>query len=476
MDKNTEIETLKRQVIEAQLILKEAIIQLDQQAEQIEKLTKRNKELEQLLSKSVGKPPQKDSSNSNLPPSKDLPRPDRRRSLRPKSDRKTGGQPGHKGHTLEFNPNPDQIIDLINKNCSRCGLKLDQNKASRIGARQQIDIPTINTFTKQFNIYQTKCKCGCINESTFPYSINAPTQYGPNTRALINYLSVRQYIPYYRITELLKHCFNLSLSQGTIYNTLERTVRKTNGIYQTIKDFLQQSDWVGSDETGIYVNGKNWYNWVWQNKKATFIVATPTKRKDHISEYFYHGFPNAILSSDQYAAQLSTIAKGHQICYPHLYRRIVYLMEIEPNKWLVNIKKILKKAEALKQLKPQRARSNQQAKYLETKLNRLLINKIDQTNFPESFTFQNSLIKHRHAILTFLYHKKVPADNNDSEKAIRNAKVKMKVSGFFKSQQQTFAQLRSIIDTLIKNNTPILPALQNIEQGNDIALGWYRPE
>jgi len=472
VDNKSKIETLQRQVIEAQLILKEAIIQLDQQAQQIEALTKRNLELEQLLAKSLGQPPKKDSSNSNLPPSKDLPRPDRRRSLRTKSNRKSGGQPGHKGHTLEFNPNPDQVIDLLNHNWNECGRKLKQNNNTFIRARQQIDIPTIKPITKQFNIYQNICTCGCINQTSFPYTINAPTQYGPNTRALINYLCIRQYIPYQRITELLKHCFNLSLSQGTIFNTIERTVHNTKGIYLTIKDFLQQAQWLGSDETGIYVNGKNWYNWVWQNKKATYIIAAPTKRKDHIRQYFYHGFPNAILSSDQYAAQLSTPAKGHQICYPHLYRRIVYLMEAEPNKWVSNIKGVLKKAEQLKKLKPQRTRKDQQAKYLEAKLNKLLINKIDQNKFPESFTFQKSLIKHRHAILTFLYHKEVPPDNNDSEKAIRNAKVKMKVSGFFKSQQQAFAQLRSITDTLIKNDTPILPTLQNIEKGNDIALGW----
>lgn len=42
----------------------------------------------------------KDSNNSSIPPSKDENRPPRTSSLRVKSDRKVGGQPGHEGKTL----------------------------------------------------------------------------------------------------------------------------------------------------------------------------------------------------------------------------------------------------------------------------------------------------------------------------------------------------------------------------------------
>jgi len=43
------------------------------------------------------------------------------------------------------------------------------------------------------------------------------------------------------------------------------------------------------------------------------------------------------------------------------------------------------------------------------------------------------LIKNRDSLLTFLYHLEVPPDNNGSERAIRNAKVKMKISNQFKT-------------------------------------------
>jgi len=463
-------EKISNELKEVKLVLAEAIVMLDQQSEQIELLEKENKELKDIISKTKGELPKKDSSNSNLPPSKDIPRPDRRRSLREKSSRNSGGQAGHKGYTLAFRKTPDQVIDLHIDNCKKCGARLDTNKAIFNGSRQQIELPPIVPIVIQYDTFSNTCACGCTNTSQFPDDITATVQYGPRVRSLINYLSIRQYIPYNRIQELLGDCFKLPISQGTIYNTLERTAIKTKGIFESIKNYLEQSTWLGSDETGIYVNGKNWYNWVWQNKKVTYIRATSNRRKDNISTFFENGFPYAILSSDQYAAQLSTPAKGHQICFPHLYRRMAYLQQAEPSKWLTDIKNTFKYAEQLKKLKPQRKRSDGIASHLEDQLNQLLIVQLKKNKQKESLTFQKSLIKHRHAIFTFLYHREVPADNNSSEQAIRNAKVKMKVSGFFKSQQHTFAQLRSIIDTLIKNDKPILQSLQNIEQDHNFNL------
>jgi len=74
------------------------------------------------------------------------------------------------------------------------------------------------------------------------------------------------------------------------------------------------------------------------------------------------------------------------------------------------------------------------------------------------------MLKYKDFILTFLYHPKVPPDNNGSERAIRNVKVKQKVSGQFKSWKgvNNFLILRSITDTALKNKQPVLNALNLI--------------
>ncbi len=58
----------------------------------------------------------------------------------------------------------------------------------------------------------------------------------------------------------------------------------------------------------------------------------------------------------------------------------------------------------------------------------------------------------------------VPPDNNASERAIRNVKVKQKISGQFKKEQsaQNFAKIRLIIDTTIKNGLNVLDGISLI--------------
>ena len=78
------------------------------------------------------------------------------------------------------------------------------------------------------------------------------------------------------------------------------------------------------------------------------------------------------------------------------------------------------------------------------------------------------MIKYKPFIFTFLHFNDVPPDNNGSERAIRNVKVKLKVSGQFKSDHgaDTFAVLRSVIDTAIKNGQNALQALTAIANYN----------
>ena len=85
-------------------------------------------------------------------------------------------------------------------------------------------------------------------------------------------------------------------------------------------------------------------------------------------------------------------------------------------------------------------------------------------NHSKARTMQKKLLNHQQSILYFLYHPKVPPDNNGAERAIRNIKVKQKISGQFKSEDgaNSFAVLRSLIDTTIKSGQNVLNALSLI--------------
>jgi len=75
----------------------------------------------------------------------------------------------------------------------------------------------------------------------------------------------------------MKDVFGLSISEGSISNLLQRTARKTSPIYEHIQAELQTATYVGSDETGAKINGKNAWVWVWQNAKNTFLKVSPSR-------------------------------------------------------------------------------------------------------------------------------------------------------------------------------------------------------
>ena len=56
-------------------------------------------------------------------------------------------------------------------------------------------------------------------------------------------------------------------------------------------------------------------------------------------------------------------------------------------------------------------------------------------NHKELHTFYKHMCRERQHLFTFLFFDQVPADNNASERPIRNVKVKQKISGQFKTNK-----------------------------------------
>jgi transposase len=138
-----------------------------------------------------------------------------------------------------------------------------------------------------------------------------------------------------------------------------------------------------------------------------------------------------------------------------LLRELNNFIDVFKCKWSVQLKLLFKQALELKsEMNPQDySPSNEKVMLIQQQLDELL--QVDRTNKQKKVrTFIKRLNKNHDSILTFLYHPKVPPDNNGSERAIRNAKVKMKVSNQFRALAgaHRFAVLRSIIDTTIKNS------------------------
>lgn len=433
-------------------------------------LVKRVKKLEaenQLLRDRLSKYEHpKNSNNSSVPPSKDENRP-QRKSLREKSGLKPGGQKGRKGNTLKMVETPDEIQGHKPGYCTCCGNSLENIPAEFEGKRQVYDIPPITIKVTEHRIYTKRCHCGHVNKAAYPQEANAPVSYGNNIESLIGYFHTRQYIPFKRMKEIFSDIFHAPVSEGGIHYILDKLVAKAQPAYDMIKQRLQKNTRyaTGSDETGVKVNGNKHWAWTWQNQEATFITITDNRGQKSIDQTFKDGFENSALVHDCWASHFNTNAITHQICIAHLLRDLNYLTELYNHKWSKAVKLLFQLALDLeKQMDISDYYVHNPGRLqLEKRLD-FLINYHLPDKKTELITFQNRLKKYRDYIFTFLYRPEVPPDNNASERAIRNVKVKQKVSGQFRSTNGAFrfAVLRSITDTVIKNDLNVLNSLKII--------------
>ena len=150
---------------------------------------------------------------------------------------------------------------------------------------------------------------------------------------------------------------------------------------------------------------------------------------------------------------MKTTALRHQLCLAHLLRELNFFEELYHHKWATDMKDLLMRAIRLKDSMTLK----QYAGPFEERMTILhefekMVNQPLPESVPKIITFQKRLKKRGHQVFPFLFYPDVPYENNCSERAIRNVKVKQKVSGGFRSERgaEIFAILRSVVDTIIK--------------------------
>ena len=133
------------------------------------------------------------SQNSSQPPSTDTGTGNNKRTS---SGRKSGGQPGRQGKTLQKSNEPDDIKTL---KVDRTTLP-EGNTYRQAGTeiRQVVDI----VFQRHITEYQAEIlqdEQGNRYVAPFPEGVTQPVQYGNEIRAHVVYLSQHQLLPYQRI-------------------------------------------------------------------------------------------------------------------------------------------------------------------------------------------------------------------------------------------------------------------------------------
>lgn len=449
--------------------------------DRIEALEKRIAELER-NSRTSSKPPSTDKANFTNPPK---PKP---KSLRQKSKRKTGGQKGHPGSTLEqvATPNHLTIHDFLpDAACPDCGTRLAQNndKNDEWEVRQVFDFPPIELEVTEHRARRGQCPdCGKRVTADFPDEVKAPVQYGSRIQATALYLGGYQLLPYRRLSELFGELFNVPLSEGTLANIVKRGSQKAALAMEPVREALVQSPVAHADETGCTLHGQRHWLHVFGTEKLTAYHfdakrgVEAMKRMELIPRY------QGVLIHDGLPAYFTFTNCEHGLCNAHLLRELTYLFEELDQSWAAVMIELLLKAKDLAEREEMREAGSRRV-IGEGRVKKMLKRYEEILTFgyaenPEpppkakgqrgrvargkSLNLLDRFAKYRDEILGFFLHPgHYPFDNNLSERDVRMMKVREKVSGTFRSEEHAkgFCNIRSIISSARKQGRTMLATL-----------------
>ena len=429
----------------------------------------------------------KNSSNSSKPPSSDgLKRPPRiLGSTRGKSGKKSGGQTGHKGGTLKQVACPDFVAHYEASACSHCCAGLTAAMVTGVTKRQVFDLPEprLEVTEHRASIYHC-AHCKGQTQAAFPEGVTGPAQYGARVKAAAVYLNVQQLIPEDRVAQTGR-MLHIRLAMSDLFGAGllcpasvvawgEKKADQLAALVAHIFQAVAKAPVRNLDETGFRIGGKT--QWLHTASTSALTSYRVSGKRGALPK----GFKGGVVVHDHFKPYYTLPRVRHALCNAHHLRELKALIDIDNEQWAKQMSDLLLEAN-----KAVRSVIAQGMRALPTPVLRPLIKRYNAI-VRRGLTFHREqkplarqvgargaiphrpgynllrrLHKFKSDVLRFVYDFAVPFTNNQAEQDLRMMKVKMKISGGFRTTAgaQVFACLRSVISTARKQGWKILQTL-----------------
>ena len=441
----------------------------------IQILRERNHELEN-RNRELENRSKLNSSNSSIPPSKNPLNSKKISNSRVSSGNKPGGQTGHIGTTLSPVENPDIIVDHTPKVCSGCGATVQTDLLQFLDERQEAEIPPTSIQWIAHRLFSYHCPdCHTITNGEFPQHMTQKVQYGVRLTAYVTYLSVYQLIPVKRLTHMLSDLHGCSISPGTVINMVERVGANLDEFTDKVRKLLIESPVVHTDETGMKVGKKKFWLHVASTKLLTLYGIFRSRGHEGIEALGV--LPQYLgITVHDFWDSYHKYPCSHAYCNAHILRELKRVEEETKQNWAVRMRELLLKAKKISEIFHDRDKLVDPAliRFLNEEYSNIIIEgmqanpppipvkgKRGKQKQPHSRNLLERMQDHQTEILLFLTNPLVPFDNNLAERDIRMPKLKMKISGLFRSENgaQAFSRIRSYVSTMQKNDVSIIDGL-----------------
>ena len=420
----------------------------------------------------------KNSSNSSKPPSSDgLKKPPRVfKSLRGRSGKSSGGQVGHKGDTLREVDKPDRIERHAATTCRHCKACLTAAMVTREERRQVFDLPQPRLEVTEHRASVYCClHCNGVTKAAFPDTVAAHVQYGSRVRATAVYLNVQQLIPEDRVCETMADLFAAaSLCPASVVAWTAKAAEAQAPVVAHIAARVVAAKVRHLDETGFRIGGKT--RWLHSTSTAVYTLYRIGETRGDVPRTMADG----VIVHDHFKPYYTLRGPLHALCNAHHLRELQALIEIEKEAWAGVMHELL--CAANKQVR--QAKAGDAVALAEADRQRIaaaydaalvmgfdlhegqapLVRRPGARGRPPRRTGHNLLLRLRDCkddVLRFIADFDVPFTNNQAERDIRMMKLRMKISGGFRTLAgaETFATMRSVISTIRKHGINILRAL-----------------
>jgi transposase len=384
------------------------------------------------------------SQNSSKPPSSDRKKDIESKGKKEGDGKLPGGQVGHPGKTLEPVSNPDYTkrIEIPQE------VKGKNYKVIGEERRQVIDI-IIKKEVTEYVSEIIKREDGQIITGEFPPGVVNPVQYGNSVKVLAVTTLQEQVVSTERTAGFLKD-HGIKISQGTLCNWLELANQRLLPFVLAIRKQILQSEVINADETGIRVEGKNWWLHTLSSPKHVLIYIHRKRGQEAFDGINIIPRYLGTLVHDGFKSYFKYECK-HSLCNAHHLRELRWCKD-HRLKWgeemlehLLSMKKRTEQANDI---------NSEEMDELTGNYTRILESgkKEMETNTAGGKKAQNllkRLEKYMEETLRFLKESKVPFTNNLAERDIRMSKVKQKISGSFRSVNgaKYYARIRSYLLT-----------------------------
>ena len=419
------------------------------------------------------------SRNSSKPPSSDgyiKPAP---KSRRGRSGNKQGKQRGAVGKNLAPTTDPDEIVNHEPDHCQGCGESLFDAPVVGDVRRQVFDLPPVEATSTEHRAQRRRCHCGTETTAAFPSEAIAPTCYGPNLRALVCYLVVRQHIPIKRVAELMRDSYGIAVSTGTIVAMVKEGATRLEGFLASLRNQLAGADVVHADETGLRVEASLYWVHSASNVQGTLYHLDKKRGTKAMDAMGVLEHLSGVVVHDGWSPYRKYTEVEHALCNAHHLRELDAVAEVEGQSWATDMIALLANTwHRVLDLKEAGATSFSvtELSSLRTVYKAIITaghaanpaptpsGRRGRTKKSKAANLLWRLDTYAADVLRFATDFAVPFDNNEAERQVRMVKVQQKVSGGFRSIAGAVAWLdvRSYLATVMKNGENPLGALQRL--------------